>query len=557
MGQSCFKPEPGASFIDKVEGVVPPDVVPSGGTSSRTDGTASRPPSQTASSLMLPGGGDSTKSTTTPTTVVQNMFGDCVAAPVTPLVSMLDAFGDEDDFEDSSNNNNNVVPYSPLHPPPRVSDGNNGDNNSTSSSRYSSSSSNSKKKYGTANQNLLVSPTTESVVCSDSADCDFTPPQFALEPSTISPKEALPPPSSTAATNVNHTSSTPSTPRRRDSDSRRTSIASSSQRFRPGWTLWRQPSLQQVGVEPPSPTPLFPQVADASPLNMSLSSNQQYQQQLQTQERHSLTLQSMSPKRLISHVRFSVLSNVETRRGTICLAASFSSSLDNETTISSSDINHSNQNRAHPRNGANAILVTELIRGYDDDGNKLLNEYAVLGDLGSGSYGKVKLALDTTTESPVAIKILKKARLQKAGTNARDEMEVMERLRHPNIVRLHAVIDDPSALKMYMVMEYVPAGTLNDVVSQRARELSAPGAFISDEEHVVFSETDNSTHTIVGDGDDHDNKHNNEDENSAPAEDLRQANSEHDTIFRTRFLDVLHGLQYLHNHNVIHMDIKP
>eukprot|EP00760_Papus_ankaliazontas_P020549 PhM_4_TR18456/c0_g1_i2/m.17631 len=163
--------------------------------------------------------------------------------------------------------------------------------------------------------------------------------------------------------------------------------------------------------------------------------------------------------------------------------------------------------------GHRTLLVTELIRGYDDDGNKLLNEYAVLGDLGSGSYGKVKLALDTTTELTVAIKILKKARLQKAGTNARDEMEVMERLRHPNIVRLHAVIDDPSALKMYMVMEYVPAGTLNDIVKDQHRILDG----VAYNQQPMFESSK----------------------------------------FRTRFLDVLHGLQYLHNHNVIHMDIKP
>eukprot|EP00759_Apiculatamorpha_spiralis_P056828 PhF_6_TR8309/c1_g3_i2/m.12864 len=53
----------------------------------------------------------------------------------------------------------------------------------------------------------------------------------------------------------------------------------------------------------------------------------------------------------------------------------------------------------------------ELIRGFDDQGNKLLNEYAVIGKLGQGSFGKVKLAIDTNTDLPVAIKILNKRAL--------------------------------------------------------------------------------------------------------------------------------------------------
>eukprot|EP00760_Papus_ankaliazontas_P025687 PhM_4_TR2848/c0_g1_i1/m.36907 len=151
------------------------------------------------------------------------------------------------------------------------------------------------------------------------------------------------------------------------------------------------------------------------------------------------------------------------------------------------------------------ILVTDLICGHDDDGNKLLNEYAVLGELGRGAYGKVKLAINTRTENTVAIKILHRGRLQKinAVADIKAEIALMENFRHPNIVRLHAVIDDPTVEKMYMVMEYVPGGTLNDLVKVKANSVK------------------------------------------------QGINPE---ILFTRFLDVLHGLQYLHNHNVVHMD---
>eukprot|EP00760_Papus_ankaliazontas_P009176 PhM_4_TR13977/c4_g7_i3/m.15593/K07359/CAMKK2; calcium/calmodulin-dependent protein kinase kinase 2 len=150
-------------------------------------------------------------------------------------------------------------------------------------------------------------------------------------------------------------------------------------------------------------------------------------------------------------------------------------------------------------------FVTELIRGLDADGNKVVNNYVVLGELGTGSYGKVKLAIDMVTQQTVAIKVLNRTRLKKIGAHdsIHREISVMESMRHPNIVRLLSVIDDPSAEKMYLVMEYLPCGTLNE-----------------DIERASMDDFDILT-------------------------------------FRRRFLDVLHGLQYLHNHNVVHMDIKP
>ena len=36
----------------------------------------------------------------------------------------------------------------------------------------------------------------------------------------------------------------------------------------------------------------------------------------------------------------------------------------------------------------------------------------------------------------------------------------MKKLHHRNIVALHAVIDDPEASKMYIVMDYVPNGCI-------------------------------------------------------------------------------------------------
>eukprot|EP00760_Papus_ankaliazontas_P021790 PhM_4_TR18737/c7_g1_i1/m.65860 len=168
------------------------------------------------------------------------------------------------------------------------------------------------------------------------------------------------------------------------------------------------------------------------------------------------------------------------------------------------------------RRSSAAVLVTTLIRDNDDEGRKLVNEYAVLGELGRGAYGKVKLAINIHTDAPIALKILNRQRLKKARVDLKNEISVMEKLRHPNIVRLHSVINDPTADKVYLVLEYVSGGSFVDQMN---------------EGYTIVSTNDDGTSLVP----------------------MKLTTDS----FRTRFLDVLHGLQYLHNHNVVHMDIKP
>eukprot|EP01065_Artemidia_motanka_P024644 TRINITY_DN2953_c1_g2_i1.p1 TRINITY_DN2953_c1_g2~~TRINITY_DN2953_c1_g2_i1.p1 ORF type:complete len:743 (+),score=215.90 TRINITY_DN2953_c1_g2_i1:284-2230(+) len=115
------------------------------------------------------------------------------------------------------------------------------------------------------------------------------------------------------------------------------------------------------------------------------------------------------------------------------------------------------------------IIETDKVRrGEDMDGNKTVNQYSVIGDLGRGSYAKVKLVLHNETDEPFALKILNKSllsRIAKASSGsalaqAKVEIAVMKKLAHPRVVRLHEVIDDPTADKMYLIMDYVPGGQL-------------------------------------------------------------------------------------------------
>ena len=40
------------------------------------------------------------------------------------------------------------------------------------------------------------------------------------------------------------------------------------------------------------------------------------------------------------------------------------------------------------------------------------------------------------------------------------EIAIMKQLRHPNVVRLHDVIDEPASEKLYLILEYVDGGAL-------------------------------------------------------------------------------------------------
>ena len=82
-------------------------------------------------------------------------------------------------------------------------------------------------------------------------------------------------------------------------------------------------------------------------------------------------------------------------------------------------------------------------------------------------HGKVKLARNLETEEFVAIKIIprfsKKRRLGKVTAmstqdKSKKEIAILKKIRHPNVVGLLEIIDDPELKKIYMVLEHVELG---------------------------------------------------------------------------------------------------
>lgn len=94
-----------------------------------------------------------------------------------------------------------------------------------------------------------------------------------------------------------------------------------------------------------------------------------------------------------------------------------------------------------------------------------IGKYHVGRTIGEGTFAKVKLAVDSTNASYVAIKVIDKHMVLESNLKYQVQREIrtMKLLNHPNIVRIHEVIGTKT--KIYIVMEYVSGGQLSDKLS--------------------------------------------------------------------------------------------
>mmetsp|Transcript_7343 Transcript_7343/g.21671 ORF Transcript_7343/g.21671 Transcript_7343/m.21671 type:complete len:426 (-) Transcript_7343:429-1706(-) len=156
----------------------------------------------------------------------------------------------------------------------------------------------------------------------------------------------------------------------------------------------------------------------------------------------------------------------------------------------------------------------DVVKGDWLTNRYVVNNYILLNQLGKGSYGEVRLCKEKITNKLFAIKAMDKKVLQKkvigkSSTSFDDvkrEVEIMRKLRHENVVRLYEVMDDPNVNKLYLVIEYMKRGDLIQIAKEPSTKIINP---LTDEQ--------------VWD------------------------------ICR----QVLRGLKYLHNQDIVHGDIKP
>ncbi|XP_010903017.2 aurora kinase A isoform X2 [Esox lucius] len=89
-----------------------------------------------------------------------------------------------------------------------------------------------------------------------------------------------------------------------------------------------------------------------------------------------------------------------------------------------------------------------------------LENFDIGRPLGKGKFGNVYLARERQTMFILALKVLFKKQLEKAGVEhqLRREVEIQSHLRHPNILRLYGYFHDTS--RVYLILEFAPKGEL-------------------------------------------------------------------------------------------------
>ncbi|XP_033232945.1 serine/threonine-protein kinase par-1 isoform X8 [Drosophila pseudoobscura] len=129
---------------------------------------------------------------------------------------------------------------------------------------------------------------------------------------------------------------------------------------------------------------------------------------------------------------------------------------------------------AHP-SGIPQDQIDNIMSGIGNTGNvrmnnhrkKLRQRFDIIKKLGQGTYGKVQLGINKETGQEVAIKTIKKCKIEAEAdlVRIRREVQIMSSVHHPNIIHIYEVFENRE--KMVLVMEFAAGGELYDYLSER------------------------------------------------------------------------------------------
>src|SRR5688572_21575232 len=105
--------------------------------------------------------------------------------------------------------------------------------------------------------------------------------------------------------------------------------------------------------------------------------------------------------------------------------------------------------------------------GGEQKKHRLKSRFQVVKKLGQGTYGKVQLAINNETGQEVAIKTIKKSKIETEQdlVRIRREIQIMSSIQHPHIIRIYEVFENKE--KIVLVMQYASGGELYEYVSER------------------------------------------------------------------------------------------
>ncbi|KAF7269584.1 hypothetical protein GWI33_017362 [Rhynchophorus ferrugineus] len=125
--------------------------------------------------------------------------------------------------------------------------------------------------------------------------------------------------------------------------------------------------------------------------------------------------------------------------------------------------------------GVEDAAVNSIMSGIENTGRikqhnhkmKLRQRFDIIKKLGQGTFGKVQLGINKETGQEVAIKTIKKSKIESGADliRIRREIQIMTSVQHPNIIHIYEVFENRD--KMVLVMEYAAGGELYDYLSER------------------------------------------------------------------------------------------
>mmetsp|Transcript_33013 Transcript_33013/g.32719 ORF Transcript_33013/g.32719 Transcript_33013/m.32719 type:complete len:366 (+) Transcript_33013:60-1157(+) len=107
------------------------------------------------------------------------------------------------------------------------------------------------------------------------------------------------------------------------------------------------------------------------------------------------------------------------------------------------------------------------------------NDFAVVKEIGNGSFGTVYLVVSNETSELFAMKSINKHNIGGSVSylnNLVNEIKFMRSLNHPNIVKLHYVYESPTHI--YLLIDYVEGGDLfNRIIKRKVFEEKTAATF--------------------------------------------------------------------------------
>ncbi|CAB3397865.1 unnamed protein product [Caenorhabditis bovis] len=147
--------------------------------------------------------------------------------------------------------------------------------------------------------------------------------------------------------------------------------------------------------------------------------------------------------------------------------------------------------KAYFRQRVENLFSNDNALGLDDEPvefkkPKILEGYLWGAVIGGGSYGKVKEVIDTYSLTRRAVKIMKHDKIRKipnGAMNIRNEIRILNTLKHKNIVKLVEVFEVVAKKRIYMIFEYCIGSV------QQLLELEPARRITVGEAHLIFCET--------------------------------------------------------------------